>query len=123
MTVRAVISATSVVHGLAESYIMSHRRHPRYVAARHEAMYVARLVLGMSFPELGRAFDRDHTTVLDGFRRVESSLPHNQERKERVERICVAIQSTGEPSREREIAKIRSLMMELRMRLSVLEAA
>lgn len=123
MSVRAVIAATASIHGLSESYIMSHRRHPRFVAARHEAMYVARIALGMSYPELGRAFDRDHTSVLDGFRRVERSLPTNAERQERVSRIMAAISAPSDPSREREIAKIRSLMTELRMRLSVLEAA
>lgn len=52
--------------------------HSRTVAlARHMAMYLARLLgrespgASPSYPELGRAFGRDHTTVIDACRKIE----------------------------------------------------
>lgn len=62
--VRAVSTRTSVPS----------RRDPRaqsappIAAARHEAVWRARLVTGWSLPRLGRFFERDHTTVLHSLR-------------------------------------------------------
>jgi chromosomal replication initiation ATPase DnaA len=38
------------------------------VAARHLVMYLAHMA-GLSYPTIGRAMNRDHTTVMDAVRR------------------------------------------------------
>ena len=50
---------------------------------RAEAMYVLRQ-FGMSYPEIGRLFKRDHTTVLAACRRVEERLQTHVGYKEQV---------------------------------------
>jgi hypothetical protein len=44
--------------------ILSKRRDRTIVRARHAAMSCIREVKGYSFPRIGRAYDRDHTTVM-----------------------------------------------------------
>jgi len=42
---------------------MSSSRNRTLVLARQEAMYRARIEVGKSFPEIGRYFNKDHSTV------------------------------------------------------------
>ena len=58
---------------LSSAELLSKDRHKSVAFARQVAMYLCRLRLKCSFPELGRAFgNRDHTTVISAVRRVEA---------------------------------------------------
>jgi chromosomal replication initiator protein len=58
---------------LRSTDLLSKDRHKSVALARHVAMYLCKLRLKCSFPELGRAFgNRDHTTVISAVRKVES---------------------------------------------------
>jgi chromosomal replication initiator protein len=58
---------------LSNAELLSKDRHKSVAFARQVAMYLCRLRLKCSFPELGRAFgNRDHTTVISAVRRVEA---------------------------------------------------
>lgn len=50
--------------------LISPSRAPMLVAARHRAMKIARDA-GYSLPQIGRALNRDHTTVLYGLRKTQ----------------------------------------------------
>ena len=50
--------------------LTSKDRHRTIALARHVAMYLGKQRLGVSFPELGRAFGKDHTTVMSAVRKV-----------------------------------------------------
>lgn len=45
--------------------------------ARHAAMYLARRLTGKSTTVIGRAFDRDHTTVMNGIERAQNAFRHD----------------------------------------------
>lgn len=58
---------------LRSTDLLSKDRHKSIAFARHVAMYLCKLRLKCSFPELGRAFgNRDHTTVMSAVRKVEA---------------------------------------------------
>lgn len=59
--IEKVIKATSDVTGVPVSDLLSKRRLNS--DERHIAMYLSVRLLGCSYPEVGRAFGRDHTTV------------------------------------------------------------
>tara|TARA_R100001591_G_scaffold77991_2_gene85411 strand:- start:330 stop:707 length:378 start_codon:yes stop_codon:yes gene_type:complete len=59
--IERVIKATSDVTGVPVSDLLSKRR--LNADERHIAMYLSVRLLGCSYPEVGRAFGRDHTTV------------------------------------------------------------
>ena len=42
------------------------QRTQRLALVRYIAMYLTRELTGLSFPEIGRAFNRDHSTVMHG---------------------------------------------------------
>ncbi len=55
--------------------LKSHRRHASIIRPRQIAMYLARQLTSLSFPQIAMAFDkRDHTTVLHSVRRIESLI-------------------------------------------------
>ena len=68
--INAVIKATSEVTGVPVVTLLSKRRHN--ADERHIAMYLSVTMLGCSYPEVGRAFGRDHTTVMYAVRKLES---------------------------------------------------
>ena len=50
-------------YGVTLQAMLSRRQGPRLIEARREAMNRARLTKA-SYPEIGRAFERHHTTVM-----------------------------------------------------------
>jgi hypothetical protein len=57
-------------YGLTRAEIRGDSRRAIYIKPRHIAMYLCVRVAGMSFPHTGRMFNRDHTTVLHGVKRI-----------------------------------------------------
>ncbi len=57
--------------------LRSERRHKQLAHARQVAMYLARELTGASFPEIARRFNRDHSTVISGCRKIEATYKAN----------------------------------------------
>jgi len=71
--VRAVVSVVERFYELPSARgVMSRNRTPAVANARALAMYVSRGATSLSYPELGRLFRRDHSTVVAAVQRVES---------------------------------------------------
>lgn len=56
------------------SLVLSRTRTARIAAVRQIAMWLYRRYLGCSYPELGKMFNRDHTTVMWAARRIDEVL-------------------------------------------------
>lgn len=56
-------------HGADFDEVCGDRRYQHLVLIRQEIFYRIRVDLGMSYPEIGKRFNRDHTTILHGVRR------------------------------------------------------
>lgn len=56
--------------GITLKDMMGKDRSPEFSHPRMIAMYVCRAYLHLSFPAIGRHFDRDHTTVMHAVTRV-----------------------------------------------------
>lgn len=56
-------------HGADFDEVCGDRRFQHLVLIRQEIFYRIRVELGMSYPEIGKRFNRDHTTILHGVRR------------------------------------------------------
>lgn len=58
-----IIRATCTVTGLTRNELLSSRRSKEFIHARHIAIYLAREYTTLSLPQIGRAMNKDHTTV------------------------------------------------------------
>ena len=75
VSVRDIIRSVEFRHGLTPGEIAGARRNTKVVRARHEAMWIAKeLHPHLSYPVLGRIFNRDHTTVLHALRKYEARM-------------------------------------------------
>lgn len=76
---------------LKPSDIKGDRRPANIARPRQIAMYLTRRITSLSFPEIGRAFDRDNATVQYACRKVEQEThtdPNLRAEIELLERLC-----------------------------------
>lgn len=68
MFIRDIIAEVADEFKVFPSDIIAHKKKPKYVSARHKAMWRARQETDASYLKLARIFKRDHTTVIHGVR-------------------------------------------------------
>ncbi len=72
---RDIMNRVAQRMNVTASDILGTRRRTDLVLARQLAMYVCRRKLGLSYPELGRAFGgKDHSTVIYSIKKIENML-------------------------------------------------
>ncbi len=70
-TTGAVIAATADLYGVTVEQVLSDARAPRVVKARQAACWVLR-AQGWTFQGIGRALDRDHSTVIHACNKIDA---------------------------------------------------
>lgn len=73
-TLRSVARAACAAWDVTLPQLLSERRDAALVEARQAAWLLARELTTASLPAIGRAFRRDHSTVLHGLRRAAARL-------------------------------------------------
>lgn len=68
--VEEIIKATSKITGVGISDIMSRRRDPKIIHARHIAMFLAHELTTLSYVSIGKAMDRDHTSIMYAIKKL-----------------------------------------------------
>lgn len=71
-SIAAIQDAVATRYNITVDDLVSTSRQHRYVRPRQIAMYLA--VGGASYPKVGRAFHRDHTTVIHAIKAVETRM-------------------------------------------------
>lgn len=71
VTVDEILRKVAERYNLRMAEMMSKRRDRSIARPRQIAMYLAKMLTTKSLPEIGRAFDRDHTTVIHAVKKVE----------------------------------------------------
>ena len=82
------VQETVAAHfGVTVHEILAKRRNPKVILPRHVAMYVTKHVSLQSFPEIGRRFQRDHTTVLHAVQKIERMIESDFDLKQTIENL------------------------------------
>lgn len=91
--IRAIQRTVSEHYGVTLIDLLSHRRHPKLVLARHVAIYLARHLTRKSFPQIGLRFGgRDHTTVLHAVRRIDRLRAEDEQLNADIEFLTAKLQ-------------------------------
>lgn len=69
-----LIDIVASYYKMTSQDICGARRHLNFIRARHVTMYLMHSVMKKSFPEIGNALGKDHTTAINGFKRVSDAL-------------------------------------------------
>jgi chromosomal replication initiator protein len=70
-----ILEETASYFGLGPGDLVSKSRSRPLTTARHVAMYLLRELTGLSLIKIGEHFERDHTTVLHGIKKIEGLMP------------------------------------------------
>lgn len=65
----AIVTEVSVKTGVSVYDILSPNREKHVVLARYEALYRTAMETTMSYPAIGRRFNRDHATIIHGIKK------------------------------------------------------
>lgn len=77
-TMREIVREVCQRRRLKASEVLSRSKADSLVWARFEAMYLIYQTGKFSLPQIGRAFGRDHSTVLNGIRRFSARIDREQ---------------------------------------------
>ena len=72
-----IIAVVAKKYGISTSDITGTKRNKEISFPRHVAIYIARKTTGLSLPQIGKFFSRDHTTVMSSINAVETELKRN----------------------------------------------
>ncbi len=72
--VETIIEVVAEHFKIAVGDLLGKKRNKEIVMPRQVAMYLAREMGNMSYPDIGRAFDRDYTTVIHSYEKVKGEL-------------------------------------------------
>lgn len=72
LRVKDIVDATASVYGVRAIDILGRRRKKEFSEARHAAMLVALKCTRWGYADIGRFFNRDHTTVMYAEKKIGS---------------------------------------------------
>ncbi len=85
--VETIIEVVSEHFKMPVADILGKKRNKEIVQPRQIAMYLAREMGGMSYPDIGRAFDRDYTTVIHSYEKVKTEVKRDSGLKNVISEI------------------------------------
>ena len=74
-----IIDETAKYYGISPKDLRGKSRTREVAQARHIAMYLIRQLTNLSLQDVGRIFDRDHTTVLNSLSNVEARISREKD--------------------------------------------
>jgi len=94
VTVDKVFAAIFKKYGIKQEDIKSTKRNKEIAQARHVAVYSLRTLTGMSQNNLGKIFNRDHTTVLSSVENVERRMAQSPVFRAEIEELLKEIKGS-----------------------------
>jgi chromosomal replication initiator protein len=98
MMPQLVVSGHDITTTVCEAFGITARelmqgRSARVVRARHMVWWLCRQMTDMSYPDLGRYFGRDHTTIIYGVRRFETRMAKDADLSTRATAVVAYLQT------------------------------
>jgi chromosomal replication initiator protein len=87
------VDVETIIQVVADHYktkvsdILGKKRNKEIVAPRQIAMYLAREMGSMSYPDIGRAFGRDYTTVIHSYEKIKTEIKKDSTLKSTISEI------------------------------------
>ena len=87
ITTDKIITEVSRTYTVSETDIVSKKKNAPIVAARQVAIYITRVILGLTYHKIGEAFGIDHSTVVHSLKKIELLMDRNPREKEIIEDV------------------------------------
>ncbi len=92
---QTIVEAVARQYSVEPRGILSKDRHKSLSVARHTAMYVARLAGHFSFPQIGEAFNRNHTSVMTACKKMALRAASDAAYERKVTALVLEVQGLG----------------------------
>ncbi|RRD93678.1 chromosomal replication initiator protein DnaA [Clostridiales bacterium COT073_COT-073] len=86
-----LINPNSILNIVAEHFsisnaeILGKKRSKEIVEPRQIVMYLCRTLTDCSYPELGKFFNRDHSTIISGYEKIKEELKSNKNMQKNID--------------------------------------
>jgi chromosomal replication initiator protein len=90
-----IIDTSAQVYGVIPKELLEQTRRANVVIPRQIAMYLLRTDMSLSFPSIGKLFNRDHTTVIHACNKVKKMIEKSVMFSNRIEKIKKLVVQTG----------------------------
>ena len=84
---KKIIDKTAKYLGISKEDILSKSRQKDINHARQVACYLMKYELKMSFPQIGKEFSRDHSTIMNGVSKIEKGIKLDAEIRSEIESL------------------------------------
>ena len=74
VTVERIIDRVSKKYGVSKEDIYGRKRTKTIAMARSIAIYIIKKITTLSFPAIGKIFDRDHSTIINANNMITSEI-------------------------------------------------
>lgn len=74
VTVDKIFTAVFKKYGIKKEDIIGQKRNKEIAAARHISIYLIKAITEMSFPNIGKIFNRDHSTIIASHDKIEKRV-------------------------------------------------
>ncbi|WP_251198289.1 chromosomal replication initiator protein DnaA [Anaerotardibacter muris] len=86
-TIENIQAAVEKFYRVSHSDLVSKKRNKSIKHPRQVAIYLSRELLNMTFKDIGRAFNRDHSTIMHSNELIESGLKEDKNLRDEIEYI------------------------------------
>ena len=93
VTVERIIKVVAENYGVSPEDIKGQKRNASIAMARHMCIYLVRNNTNLSLEDIGKRFDRDHSTVLASLRRIEDEKANSMASAALIEELTGKIKS------------------------------
>ena len=87
LTITDIQKQVESFYKVSHSELVGKKRSRNITHARYVAIYLCRVMLDKPYNDIGRNFNRDHTTVMYAFNNVEEKIKSTREIREEIENI------------------------------------
>ena len=86
-TIETIQAAVEDFYHVSHSDLVSKKRSRPIAHPRQVAIYLARDLINTTYAEIGKAFNRDHSTIMHSFDLIEKGLNEDRNLREEIEAI------------------------------------
>jgi chromosomal replication initiation ATPase DnaA len=102
LTMAEIMKATCDYYCFTREEMRGPRQTAAVARARQLCYFIARRHTHMSLSEIGRCFNRDHTTVMHGVQKIERAISEDEDVARAINQICLSLgildgKNTGSP--------------------------
>lgn len=88
-----IINTVSQKYGVEVDAILGKKKTKEITLARHVAVYLIRKMTDLSLPDIGKIFNRDHTTIMNSVDRIKSEVEDSPDRRKEIDDLMDLIRT------------------------------